>query len=333
VLKRKKEMRVDDSIRRLRDAYRGGTLARDDYWRRMQARHRAVHEYGALLDGGGPLHHVELHGDGPRLVLRNGLRFAWDPEEIRTATSVLVNDGEYEAEERAVLLRLARGCRAVLDVGANVGWYALHLAQAVAAEGGTVTALEPVPATYAMLRRNLALNPELAAAVRTVPTGLGAQAGTVRFFIPAFQGSAAASQSKLFPADENRAVEVRVERLDDWAPREGIPDPDLLKCDVEGAELFVLRGAERTLARARPAIMLEMLRKWAAKFDYHPDEIIRLLAGHGYAGWYVEAGRMRRLDRMGDDVAAVNFFFLHAERHAESLAGIREGLPLEEWLR
>lgn len=324
---------MEDSIRGLRDAYRGGTLARDDYWRRMQAHHRGVAGYAALLDADGPLHHVELHGDGARLVLRNGLCFAWDPEEIRTATSVLVNDGEYEAEERAVLLRLARGCRSVLDVGANVGWYALHLAQAVAAEGGGVVALEPVPTTYAALQRNLALNPALAASVRTFQTGLGAEAGTVQFFIPAFQGSAAASQSKLFPGDENRAVEVRVERLDDWAPREGIPDPDLLKVDVEGAELFVLRGGEETIRRARPVIMLEMLRKWAAKFDYHPDAITQLLAGHGYAGWYVEDGKLRRLEHMGEDVAAVNFFFLHAERHAESLAGLREGLPLEEWLR
>jgi hypothetical protein len=108
---------------------------------------------------------------------------------------------------------------------------------------------------------------------------------------------------------------------------------DLLKCDVEGGELDVLRGGTGLSGRNRPAIMLEMLRKWAALFGYHPDEIIRLLGSMGYVGWYADGGTLRRLAAMDDRVEAVNFFFLHAARHAAVLARMEDGMALDAWLR
>jgi hypothetical protein len=51
---------------------------------------------------------------------------------------------------------------------------------------------------------------------------------------------------------------------------------DFIKCDVEGAELFVYQGAKATLMQQKPIVFTEMLRKWAAKFDYHPNDIIAL---------------------------------------------------------
>jgi hypothetical protein len=52
----------------------------------------------------------------------------------------------------------------------------------------------------------------------------------------------------------------------------------LIKADVEGAELLVVQGGLQTIAKYRPLIFLELLRKRSKPFGYHPNDVIQLLA-------------------------------------------------------
>lgn len=63
-------------------------------------------------------------------------------------------------------------------------------------------------------------------------------------------------------------------KMDDWNKENNIY-PDFIKCDVEGAELLVLKGGEETLKSKKPVIFIELIRKWAQKFNYHPNEVIK----------------------------------------------------------
>jgi hypothetical protein len=90
---------------------------------------------------------------------------------------------------------------------------------------------------------------------------------------------------------------------------------DLIKLDVEGAELFALRGAEQVIRRTKPILFIEMLRKWTARYDYSPNDIIAFMKGLGYCCLAVEEDKLRELERMSDTEAATNFFFLHREAH------------------
>jgi FkbM family methyltransferase len=317
-------------IDQLRADYESGALARNDYWKAMQAHHLDLLHYSDLIQGD-LLDHIEIHPAGLRVVLKNGLHFAWDPHEIRVAPSVLVNHGEYEDDELTTLLALAQGCRNILDIGANIGWYSLHLAQIVQPQGGVVYAFEPIPTTYGALEHNITLNPALQAHVQTYALALGENSGTVEFYIPAFQGSVAASRSALFPEDENQVVQGEMTTLDAFVRKHDVQNIDMLKCDVEGAELFVIKGGLATIQAHRPLIMLEMLRKWAKKFDYHPDAIINLLGEHGYTCWYAEDDRFHPLATMGEDVEAVNFFLLHEDTHADILRQWRDGISVSTW--
>lgn len=311
---------TDPVIQNLQRDFQNGTLPRNDYWKAIQQHHLLVDQYRHLIRGD-LLDHIEIHAEHLLVVLKNGLRFIWDPTQTRQASSVLVNNGDYESDELYTLLDIAQGCKTILDVGANIGWYTLHLAQIVGERGGVVHAFEPIPNTYAELQRNLTLNPDAAAHIKTYPLALGETTQTVEFYIPAFQGSVAASRSALFPDDENIVVEGEMMPLDIFAERETITGVDLLKCDVEGAEIFVLRGGPKLIERDKPILMLEMLRKWAAKFDYHPDDMINLLAGYGYRCWYTgEDGRLNHLPKMHEGVMETNFFFLHDEKHADLIA-------------
>jgi transketolase len=128
----------------------------------------------------------------------------------------------------------------------------------------------------------------------------------------------------LFAADETRELSVELSTLDRFAAEQGLSEIDLIKCDVEGAELFVMRGGLRTLQAARPILMLEMLRKWAKLYEYHPNDILALLSPLGYHCFSLSRAGLVEHARIEDDTEPTNFFLLDPTRHAASLAKLAE---------
>lgn len=302
----------------LAQAFASGVLSREDYWRRMQQHHLQLIEYCQFAERAG-LDRVEVSPSELRVVLSNGLKLRWRPEDIRTVPNILINHGEYEVQELALLQRFARSCSIVLDVGANVGWYSLHLAHWLRDADAHIYAFEPIPRTYSELIHNIRLN-AYEGTIHPFNHALGESAGSVKFFIPAFTGSVAASQRPLFPDDQNEVVNCRIVPLDTFVREQQLASVDLIKCDVEGSELFVLRGGLDTIARYRPIIMLEMLRKWSRAFGYHPNDIIALLRGYGYQCWSLKDATTTEYLDIDDTCVQTNFYFLHMEKHGELLA-------------
>jgi FkbM family methyltransferase len=155
-------------------------------------------------------------------------------------------DGRFEAAERGWLTGQAAGGLAI-DVGANIGW---HTA-ALAAAGAAVIAVEPLAANLVRLRRAVAGYP----AVVIEATALGAGAGRVGHTTPA-DGAYAAVRG---PADGagSDAPSWPMTTLDELWQRHGAPPVRVVKIDVEGYELEVLRGGRQLLAGCRPAVLVE----------------------------------------------------------------------------
>jgi FkbM family methyltransferase len=153
------------------------------------------------------------------------------------------NPAEYEALRAAA----APGTVA-LDVGANVGGYALLLGQWVR-PGGRVYAFEPAPDAFDGLSRHVRLN-GLSDVVVPVRVAAAGATGTGRLAADGISGA-----NRL--TGEGDAVPTVT--LDDFCAREGIR-PTVIKIDVEGAELEVLRGARETIraAGARLVLLVEM---------------------------------------------------------------------------
>jgi transketolase len=314
------------SARELCAAFEQGELPRDEYWARMRERHQSLEQYSELV-GRGDVASIEIHPGGLRVVFQDGLKMQWRPSDTRSVPSVSVNHGNYEAEEIRALCALAEGARVVLDVGANAGFVALRMARRLQ-RGGVVHAFEPVPSTHRELLANIELN-GLGARVIPHARALGEAPGSVKFYVPAFHGSVAASARPLFATEENRELSVEMTTLDAFAASAGLEHIDVIKCDVEGAELLALRGGLATIERTRPVLMVEMLRKWSKVYGYHPNDIIALLAPLGYQCFSLSGGALTAHPCIDDSTLPTNFFFLDPERHALARARLERAEPRE----
>jgi FkbM family methyltransferase len=158
--------------------------------------------------------------------------------------------GTDEPAVQEELVRILHPGSVVYDVGANVGFLTLIAARLVGPEGH-VYAFEPIPANVRAIERNAALN-ELGN-VTVVELALSDRAGDAVLRIPhANQGARLASLGESSGEEE---LTVRTAALDEL---DGLRPPDLLKLDVEGAELLVLQGAKRCLETHRPALICEL---------------------------------------------------------------------------
>ncbi|MCC7368272.1 MAG: FkbM family methyltransferase [Chloroflexi bacterium] len=172
------------------------------------------------------------------------------------------------------------------DIGANVGYHTLVLADLVGADG-QVVAVEPSPTDRPALEATLRLNGLGDDRVRVVPTALAEQPGSVQFATFGYSGIGRIAGERE-PADATIQT-VQATTLDHLVLNEGYPPPDFLKLDVEGAELRVLLGGMQVLTAYRPVIVCEV--RWAAT-----DGPIRTLLGAlGY-----EAAVLHRDERIGD---------------------------------
>lgn len=298
------------SVLKLRADFKAGKLTKPEFIKAMTAAHGALYDYAELLKGS-QVERLEVTDEGVIVVTRElGLRLLLVPGDARLAQAEMLNFGEYEKALWATAFSLMPPGTRLFDIGANVGAFALSVARCVKA--ARVHAFEPVPDTFTLLIRHLQMNG--AVGVKAHPWGLSDKEGTVTFRI-SDQGSANASAGDLGNGPV-RTAQGALKTLDAAAAEFG--DPGFIKCDVEGGELLAFKGGIETLRRAKPAVMTEMLRKWAAGFGYHPNEIIALFGGLGYKCF---DSALKPFGQMDDATTETNFFFLHPDTHAAHIAG------------
>jgi len=192
-------------------------------------------------------------------------RSAFDPASRRALRD--------ELAMRVVLATALRRDGNAIDVGANNG-DTLEMILAVAPDGRHV-AYEPIPALAERLAdrypqvdvRNAACSDEAGSAEFTHVLNAPAMSGLrQRADLPAH-------------AEEVERITVRLDKLDDALPADYAPS--LVKIDVEGAELLVMRGAAETLARHRPFVIFEHGIGGADLYGSQPGELFDLLAECG----------------------------------------------------
>ena len=200
----------------------------------------------------------------------------------------VVNGNDEPHNDRHVFVSHLREGMTVMDVGANLGLYSLLISRAVG-PSGKVYAFEPVPEFFAQLKEHLALNN--AASVIPVPIALSDEKGIAKMSV---KGGA----SSLFRHVSDEFVEVQMERLDDFVEGEGIERVDAIKIDVEGAELKVIRGADKTIRRNKPILMVEVSPVTLQAAGTTPEELFETIVGYGYNAFVIRHGKAIPTDKV-----------------------------------
>ena len=205
--------------------------------------------------------------------------------------------GEYEPPLMRFLRLHKTDGWSCLDVGANVGAVTLALAK-YAGPHGKVYAFEPGPPNQQRLRRNLALNPALAARTEVLECGVGERPGELWWA----EETGNPGNALLSELSEKGTHQIPVITLDGFVRERPLDRVNFVKIDVEGMELQVMRGARELLRKFHPALYFETLPRYVnttkgAAFA----EVRKLLEGeYGYKLYRLtDAGEPRPLQGNG----------------------------------
>jgi FkbM family methyltransferase len=192
-----------------------------------------------------------------------------------------------EPREIAFVRRFARAGSTAIDVGAHKGGYAYWMRQSVG-PSGQVIAFEPQVELARALRRAFPTPGN----VRIENQGISDFEGELTLHVPSRHPSPSASfEEHAAPGNrELRNLVVPVTTLDRYLERPH-PPVSLIKCDVEGHELRVFKGAQATLDRERPTLLFECEKRHLAQRDM--DEVFEFLGARGYRGFFFAPGSLR----------------------------------------
>ncbi len=182
--------------------------------------------------------------------------------------------GTLDEPVTALLRNMARPGWTFFDVGANEGYYAF-LAADLGGSGSKVVAFEPQAAVASLLRASVNRN---RTPVTVVEAACVAEGESITFYASDDRTNLGAGT--VVPGlHKGEGTSVRAVTLDKYCTDSGLV-PDIVKIDVEGFELYVLRGFTETLAARPPALILAEITD-DARFPSH-REVEGFLAGFGY---------------------------------------------------
>jgi FkbM family methyltransferase len=197
-----------------------------------------------------------------------------------------------------------------VDVGANIGYNALYAAARVGSSG-RVTAIEPTPDTLSLLRAHIAGNQ--LHNVKVVAAAAGRRRETRRLFVR----GAVSGVNSLYPdgcyGEPTSVAAVEVHPLDDVVSR-----ADVVKIDVEGAEIEVLEGMTGLIAQHHPIVIAEWHPALQQAAGFEPTALPRWLLGRGYQLGLAWHTRFVPFDE--DQMAAVARALLARRRSVELVA-------------
>lgn len=188
----------------------------------------------------------------------------------------------YEPDVRAAVSHFLKPGGTFVDCGSNVGYFSVLAGNLVGAVG-RVYSIEANPVTFQLLERNLKAN----GFGIPVHCALVTNPGEVELFVPA-KGDVFSSLRKsesFFQNQEVQSIKVRGRTLDEVLGSFGLEHVDVIKIDIEGGELDVLRSARVTLQKIRPLVICEYgTNTWPA-FGATVEGLRGLLEQCNYSAW------------------------------------------------
>ncbi len=195
--------------------------------------------------------------------------------------------GRYEPQETAVVSSILRAGMSFVDVGANWGYFTL-MAASLVGPSGRVLSLEPDPRLFSVLKENISRNH--LQHVAALQVAAASEPGTLTLAGYDEEGENFGISRILATTQEAKhSYKVEADSLDRILEREHLESADLMKMDIEGAEVFALPGLEKSLRERRvKRLLLELHPALIAEHGGTAAHMIEILQQAGYSGWTID---------------------------------------------
>jgi FkbM family methyltransferase len=220
-----------------------------------------------------------------RVEVEPGVSMLLDPDDLVSRT--ILETGQWEADSWAMIKQHLPVGGTFVDVGAHIGTYSLKAARVVGSRGHVI-AVEPNPATVEQLRGNIQASGANAIAVQPVACSDSETELDLFAAMRANTGETSLSRENAQQSGSVSAVyRVRARPLDAIIRETGVSRIDAIKIDVEGAELLVLKGANQTLDRYSPILVVEVADWQLRSMGTSAAELKEFLRSRGYTPRHV----------------------------------------------
>ena len=197
-----------------------------------------------------------------------------------------IKSGKLSEKEIYALPMIIKPKDYAIDIGAHYGRFTYPLSQIVG-QDGHVFSVEPVYHCFSMLNRIVDALKLTNVSIYNI--ALSNQNGEIEMVIPTDQsGLHVYSCSHIvneYSADNEALIstqKIQCQTLDQFVTSNEISKIDLIKCDVEGAELLILQGSENVIKKYHPVLILEIESRHTQQYNYEPEDLLTLLCQYGY---------------------------------------------------
>ncbi len=212
--------------------------------------------------------------------------------------------GSYEKKELIAISRIAKPGWNYIDAGANIGYYTIYFSRFLAAN--MVYAFEPSPREFSSLKHNVDLNN--LQNIKLFPIALGNENSQLSLYI---NNSNFGKNSMVNRGDSEEAIVVDVKRLDEVVG--SLSPVNFIKIDVEGAEPFVLEGANKTILKHKPVILYESWIYEQKPFDKDICPATNSIVKIGYEIFFIDEASMLVNAQKGKEYKSANILAIHKD--------------------
>jgi FkbM family methyltransferase len=232
----------------------------------------------------------------PRAARLRGVQYQFDPSSW-VARSIYYL-GDWEHWDTRYFNRAIKPGWTVIDVGSNLGYYAL-LASRLVGPRGRVFAFEPTPSTYRAFLKNIALNDSHN--IRPYQTALCDWCGQISVLEDVQD-----DYNRIAARGETGGHQVPCITLDAFVEEQRVERVDLIKVDIEGAEHKFLVGARKTIERFRPVVAIELNPNALSVYGATVADLMKDLRGYQlYRATWRGFGPLKSAPREGQTFNAV----------------------------
>jgi FkbM family methyltransferase len=295
----------------LKQKFREGKIERIKYINSMYNYHKILFDYSEFLNGT-DIKKIEIIDNDVIMTSRqHEIKIICMKDDIRSMPLETLSLDYYEKNDTQMMYDLIEDDFTMFDIGANIGWYSIGIAKQE--KNINVYSFEPILKIFKNLKTNLKLNK--LHNVKIFNYGFYNENKKLDFYY--YPNGSGYSSNIPFPGKEGfEKVQCELLVLDEFVNKNEIHKIDFIKCDVEGAELFVFQGGVKVIERFKPIILTEISRINQSKFSYHPNKLIKFFKENGYLCFIATEKGLKEIKEINEKTQETNAFFLHTKRHS-----------------